>query len=231
MGIGSHSDSSCTDSSAINMSAAVTRSPADSLCMAFSQCRSTVEGLMPSLRAICLDCIWAATRRRHSRSRAVRRSRTPFTVVSERSDPGRSCRSPCAPAGRTRSAVFLLVPSSVTAPARRACRCALAPANASLGAPSTDFSRAPASPLLRSVASSAARSGHLRRPGPNPRPSGAGDPGALLQPLNTLTPHASGPNLSGQNNGPIGLSISLDIVGPRGQRRANNKNHMAGRPG
>lgn len=117
MGIGSHSDSSCTDSSAISISAAVTLSPADSLCIAFSQCRSTVEGLIPSLRAICLDCMWPATSRRHSRSRTVRRSRTPFTVSSERSSgPGRSRRSPCPAPARTRSAACPLVPCSPTVP-------------------------------------------------------------------------------------------------------------------
>ena len=163
MGIGSHSDPSCTDSSAINMSAAVTRSPADSLCIAFSQCRSTVEGLIPSRRAICLDCIWPATSRRHSRSRAVRRSRTPFTVVSGRSDPGRSRRSPCAsPADRIRSAVFLLVPLSVTAPcpARTPVRTGASQTRAwalrqRTSARSSD--QAPATSLQRSAGSSARR--------------------------------------------------------------------------
>lgn len=80
IGSGSHSEPLRRVSSAISIRAAVTRSAAESLRIAFSQWRSTVDGLMPSRRAICFDCMWPATSRRHSRSRAVRRSPRPFIL-------------------------------------------------------------------------------------------------------------------------------------------------------
>lgn len=75
MGDGAHTEPFGMPSSDTSIRAAETRSAACSLRIAFSQCLSTVDGLMPNSRAICLDWRCAATRRRHSRSRGVSRSR------------------------------------------------------------------------------------------------------------------------------------------------------------
>lgn len=75
MGDGAHTEPFGMPSSDTSIRAADTRSAACSLRIAFSQCLSTVDGLMPNSRAICLDWRCAATRRRHSRSRGVSKSR------------------------------------------------------------------------------------------------------------------------------------------------------------